>query len=61
MDSGYPFEVRIETKQEDDGWWGIVYLFGDFKEPPLLVGPCADEDEALRRARTLARDIVGTR
>ncbi len=53
-----PYRVRIEVKQEDDAWWGMVYLFDDPGEVPLLVGPCADEDEADRRAHTLAKDVL---
>lgn len=55
----YGFDVRIETRQDGDGWWGLIYLFSyDPNETPLLVGPCEDEESAVKRANLLARDIA---
>jgi hypothetical protein len=59
MQPRFGFDVRIETKQDEEGWWGLIYLFQyDTNEPPLLVGPCDDEPSARDRALRLARDIA---
>lgn len=52
-------EVRIETKQDEDGWWwGLIYMFELMNEPPLIVGPCEDEASALTRAKQLAKNVA---
>lgn len=57
----YGYDVRIETKQDEDGWYGLIYMFSyDPNETPLLVGPCDDEESALTRAKRLANDIVSS-
>jgi hypothetical protein len=59
MQPRFGFDVRIETKQDEEGWWGLIYLFQyDTNEPPLLVGPCDDEASAVERAKRLAKDIA---
>jgi hypothetical protein len=59
MQPRFGFDVRIDIKQDEEGWWGLIYVFQyDPNEPPLLVGPCESEEDARRRATTLAKDVA---